>query len=1772
MRVKPAMPKKEVLPGFGRVKQKLVVVVDDLGGKFSYQQTKDHLRCAHAIISRAMPAMDGSYCIKSLSAPMRLSATGEVCRRIHITQGTALTIGRSNKSCDVTFSDARVSRKHCQLRLLPHSNTLLLLDGATTSDSCWDVSHFVESLDVNRLHSPPQMNKPVLGDASIIKGLPEDLRNIQNASKLKRKGKLVHYPQKKHRRIETHDFARAVGSHPVVKVSCQWKPSLNGIFVNGHEFSTRVMVLVPGDEVSLVGPTNGGKSFDSECSAAIGFVVEAEPMGQKAPTTTSCLSLKSITEHTIDDKFSAPDMACISHDGGHGSFCKLIAFNDRKDRHPEIWSVSRSPYNQYMGTVTVGNPDERIRRSVSDTQAADLSTNQSIKPGSADPVQGKNPRSLVSLDLQAVQVTEASSSVELDHKLLSAFNLVNSSVKLRSDLLNCYTAKSIQAVAEQTELPLMTAEKGVNCTQEITIYNNYITETTTVPTIDNVSELCDRDLVRHAGDPAKMKDVFFSLEHIAKLGSILSPQTILPNDILTKNSKGYDMSVLEKDASVSPIPAPPSRRESLLKGPSLVDNASINLPQFTRTLLVSPSNHTARVTDMLSQMFDAVLSKRSVVNSLPPAAANGNHLEEFVSGNPHKENSDVLQATSLRGVNDDKTLKTGLVCEHSFANDTGPMMVKADVARLTVMQVNEERQGGLKESLNGVHNSDNGCTMERILLGQPLNVEPHSLDDGRQLNFTKDGQAFVHVTNEQTMLLETICCQSSQMDVASSECTVKVVGSVCGNGNFTTVDNLSSTGYEIVPVKKVQSNTEVMDVGASQREETCAVQNIGCLEKFCSLHVQQHLECTCSLGSSKTEVEVMSVKKVQGIMKSLDTEDEQRKATYSAQEPKGLDASCSTNVEEHGLNMPIVGACHSGLEEVDFCKKDALKCTVKGVEVQKGFECSVLVPASNKEELFATLQPDHGVQRVVCKEFNNDRARLDDGATLETDKTVGRHDLCCSENLAVNAQVDAGVNTFGSKIEIGGYYLNQLEDVAAADNTVHLWKLLALSDDVQALFIATFTYDIEWFLASGGLSRDIPVTVACHDARRCWSKASKDRCEKPFLDWPNVTLVYPPFPRSNAIGSKGQGIGCHHPKIFLVRRSGSLRVIVSSANLTYKQWFHVTNNVWWQDFSCRKTPDFRCLFRGENKSKSSSSPDFASQLAMFLAALLVNVPSESHWVTDLAAFDFSDADGSLVASVPGLHHPLYQNAPQFLTTLDKEVCYPSLQGDDIGSSFLGVVPTTVAGIKYRFCPSADRNGKRIRCLAAALSVAIAYEGSTMPVLLKRAKFLKADPNAVSVVVTSRANNGSQDLFLQQDLHDTEINTMETDVFDTEKGFIKLGFLTRDVASWLAILCDQGFFSFAACIWPSEALAVASGQCDGIVKLALYVFQGPKFSTLSPTVMTSEECGAFSRLLKSLQNTWGLWRLEKVLCRYNWVHSFESDFYVASSSMGTSLDAKFLAAFEAAAGRRVDSSTLSQESDPQWGCWTAEQEAANPSIGIVFPTIDRVRQANFLHLGLLCFAESAWLRLKPARLLHDAVPHPPEREGFPMHIKVARQTFRDPLSFQAYGWMYCGSHNFSPAAWGRPVWRAADWEAATDAGSVLGSALHICNYELGIVLIEPPPNEDFSRGKKEPSRRGLDRFVLPFQVPPPMYKDEDRPATGKAMMEALMEMRALQLKAAEEDVAVMQSEDGPEEACLVQQEGEAAGDADREEVRAEQAYVGALWSQLDDEDKKAKELV
>lgn len=37
--------------------------------------------------------------------------------------------------------------------------------------------------------------------------------------------------------------------------------------------------------------------------------------------------------------------------------------------------------------------------------------------------------------------------------------------------------------------------------------------------------------------------------------------------------------------------------------------------------------------------------------------------------------------------------------------------------------------------------------------------------------------------------------------------------------------------------------------------------------------------------------------------------------------------------------------------------------------------------------------------------------------------------------------------------------------------------------------------------------------------------------------------------------------------------------------------------------------------------------------------------------------------------------------------------------------------------------------------------------------------------------------------------------------------------------------------------------------------------------------------------------------------------------------------------------------------------------------------------------LMCFVQKTWQRLRTVDILHDAIPHPHDRLGHPMHVKV-----------------------------------------------------------------------------------------------------------------------------------------------------------------------------------------
>eukprot|EP01018_Ginkgo_biloba_P003635 Gb_16332 [translate_table: standard] len=387
--------------------------------------------------------------------------------------------------------------------------------------------------------------------------------------------------------------------------------------------------------------------------------------------------------------------------------------------------------------------------------------------------------------------------------------------------------------------------------------------------------------------------------------------------------------------------------------------------------------------------------------------------------------------------------------------------------------------------------------------------------------------------------------------------------------------------------------------------------------------------------------------------------------------------------------------------------------------------------------------------------------------------------------------------------------------------TVSLWDLLTPVDSLLGIFSATFTSDILWFLSSCKIPNDLPVTIACHNSERCWSRNNDQHWSRSYPDWPNLTVVYPAFPDAIAFGQgdKRQGVGCHHPKLFLLHRRDSMRVIITSANLVPRQWLHVTNTVWWQDFPRRSTPDYQSLFncRSFMEPKNIMNGDFAAQLAGFLATLVVGVPSEAHWIAELTHYDFRRATGYLVTSVPGMHgcpHPYPQLPAKSQTAISKP-----LTGRFSNEKYVGVVPTSVVGLSYRFRATADPKGARMRALATLLSNAKGNKEGMLPVLLKRNLNVPADRNAVSVIVCD-IRSCSEDIFLQEDLSTSHSPTRISD-----EVYVHLGFLCKDAAKWIAPLWDGRIFSFAAYVWPQEVLEIASGRSNNKVQLALYVFQG-----------------------------------------------------------------------------------------------------------------------------------------------------------------------------------------------------------------------------------------------------------------------------------------------------------------------------------------------------------
>ena len=171
--------------------------------------------------------------------------------------------------------------------------------------------------------------------------------------------------------------------------------------------------------------------------------------------------------------------------------------------------------------------------------------------------------------------------------------------------------------------------------------------------------------------------------------------------------------------------------------------------------------------------------------------------------------------------------------------------------------------------------------------------------------------------------------------------------------------------------------------------------------------------------------------------------------------------------------------------------------------------------------------------------------------------------------------------------------------------------------------------------------------------------------------------------------------------------------------------------------------------------------------------------------------------------------------------------------------------------------------------------------------------------------------------------------------------------------------------------------------------------------------------------------------------------------------------------------------------------------------------------------------------------------------------MARRRFTSTrgLGSSSFGWVYCGSHNFSAAAWGQTISRSSrnNQDQSYNATRSV-SKLRVCNYELGIVFVIPPPHEETD--SCDASK--IDDIVLPFIVPAPKYGGSDRPATGLAMREALAEFREGSRSVfGESEVEEVEEEEEDEAEAEVRGEFVA-----EEEKQEEKAYGEALWSQVE----------
>ncbi|KAL6063243.1 Tyrosyl-DNA phosphodiesterase 1 [Balamuthia mandrillaris] len=255
--------------------------------------------------------------------------------------------------------------------------------------------------------------------------------------------------------------------------------------------------------------------------------------------------------------------------------------------------------------------------------------------------------------------------------------------------------------------------------------------------------------------------------------------------------------------------------------------------------------------------------------------------------------------------------------------------------------------------------------------------------------------------------------------------------------------------------------------------------------------------------------------------------------------------------------------------------------------------------------------------------------------SLEEQQKASSSSQRCNLSLSSSSSSSNSAPRFKSSsssfrcFEGSGLCLNRIRGMPHQANTNALsFEQIIDAENLRSALMTTFTLDIEWLLSTLP-PRGLPLTLVRH-----WDRVGGDK-EGEFRMSRLVKIIHPPLLPCG---------GCMHAKVMILQYDDCLRVCITSANLTKEDWDSIGQNIWFQDFPLKQT------------SSSSSSPSsFYISLKQFLRS--IKVDSE-----DLEQYDFSGAEGELVASVPGWHNrdALYQYGHMRLRSLLRSLIWPQV--------------------------------------------------------------------------------------------------------------------------------------------------------------------------------------------------------------------------------------------------------------------------------------------------------------------------------------------------------------------------------------------------------------------------------------------------------------------------------------------------------------------------------